>query len=172
MGEKEHDLTYGEWNEDLWLLELALCIQEVARVEGIWLLKVAWVMDGRIQDGVHSNAPRGCQRQMGPHGHQQRAAGSSADKELHLLCGSIVGGRNVEINLPHLVNSVPSLQVSSPTTLIPYPQGPWVFFMICRLKGSHLTQQSPVRSCLQDWGLNIIRWVLFIGQFDTVHWAN
>lgn len=84
----------------MWLLELPLSIQEVARVEGIWLLKVAWVMDGRTQDGVHSNALRGRQRQMGPHGHQQRAAGFSADKELHLLCGSIVGGRNVEIILP------------------------------------------------------------------------
>ena len=32
-----------------------------------------------------------------------------------------------------------------------------------------LTQQSPVGSWLQDWGQNIIGWVLFIGQFDTVH---
>ena len=162
-------LTYGEWNEDLWLLGLALHIQEVARVEGIWLLKVAWVMEGRAQDGVHSNALRGHQRQMGPNGHQQRVAESSADKELHLLCGSTVGGRNVEIILPYLVYSVPSLQVSSPTTLIPHPQDPWVFFMICRLKGSHLTQQSPIRSWLQDWGPNIIRWVLFIRQIDTLY---
>lgn len=117
-------LTYGEWNEDLWLLELALRIQEAARVEGIWLLKVAWVMEGRTQDGVHRNTLRGRQRQMGPNGHQQRAAESSADKELHLLCGSTVGGRNVETVLPYLVNSVPSLQASSPTTLIPPPQDP------------------------------------------------
>ena len=60
MGEKEHDLTYGEWNEDLWLLELALRIQEVARVEGIWLLKVVWVTEGRTQDEIHGNALKGC----------------------------------------------------------------------------------------------------------------
>ena len=109
-------LTYGEWNEDLWLLELALRIQEAARVEGIWLLKVAWVMEGRTQDGVHRSALRGRQRQMGPNGRQQRVAESSADKELHLLSGSTLAGRNVETVLPYLVNSVPSLQVSSPTT--------------------------------------------------------
>lgn len=42
------------------LLEVALCIQEVARIEGIWLLKVAWVMEGRAQVGVHGKALRGC----------------------------------------------------------------------------------------------------------------
>ena len=93
---------------------------------------------------------------------------STADNELHPLCGSIVGGRTVEMTLPHVVASVPSLQVSSPTTLIPHPQDPLVYFMIHQLKGSHVTQQSPIKSWLQDWGQNITWWVLFSGWFKTL----
>ena len=60
LGGERAWLTYGEWNEDFWVPEVALRIQEVARVEGIWLLKVAWVVEGRTQDGIHGNALRGC----------------------------------------------------------------------------------------------------------------
>ena len=45
------------------------------------------------------------------------------------------------MTLPHLVASVPSLQVSLPTTLILHSQDPLVYFMIHQLKGSYQTAE-------------------------------
>lgn len=71
--------TRGEWDGDILLPEVALCVQEVARGEDIWLLKVAWVrmpQSGGAQDGVHGSALGGRQRRGDPHGHQQEVAPS------------------------------------------------------------------------------------------------
>lgn len=45
-------------------------------MERFWLLKVAWVMEDRAQEGIHSGALRGCQSQEDPNGHEQGAAES------------------------------------------------------------------------------------------------
>ena len=68
------------------------------------------------------------------------------------------------MTLPHLVASVPSFQVSLPTTLIPHPQDPLVYFMIHQLKGSHLTAE-PYKEVTPRLGpeynlMGAVHWVI------------
>lgn len=60
LGEEEHGLPMENGMKTSDFLKFPCASKEVARVEGIWLLKVVWVMEGRTQDGIHGNAVRGC----------------------------------------------------------------------------------------------------------------
>lgn len=46
-------LTYGEGDKSLTLLQCPIGIQKVVRVEGVWFFEVKWVVESRAQDGIY-----------------------------------------------------------------------------------------------------------------------
>ena len=70
-------MTYP-WRMEWRLLTFWSCPVHPGRSQGRrhLALKVVWVLEGRAQDGVHSNVLRGHQRQVDSNGHQQRVAES------------------------------------------------------------------------------------------------
>jgi hypothetical protein len=55
-------LAHGEWNKGFQLPEVTLCIEEVPRVEDVWLLKIMWITD-RAHDRINGGVLRGHQNQ-------------------------------------------------------------------------------------------------------------